>query len=70
MHSFVFFSTFEVLDLTKLHEQSPTPCLYVAPAANTVGRVPLSPPFLWKLDFNDTSHVQQAQGFRLPVWLC
>jgi hypothetical protein len=59
MHSFVFFSTFEVLDLpikgpmeeagvTKLYEQPSTgiPGLYVAPAANMVGRVPLSPPFL------------------------
>ncbi len=53
-HSFVFFSMFEVLDLpikgpmedagvTKLHEQSPTPCLYVAPAANILGRAPLIP---------------------------
>ncbi len=52
-----FFSTFEVLDLpikgpmedagvTKLHELSHTPCLYVAPAANTVSRVPLTLLFL------------------------
>ena len=44
----VFFSTFEELKLrisgpmeragvTKLYEPSPTPCLYVAPAANMVG---------------------------------
>ena len=57
MYSFVFFSTFEVLDLpikgpmedagvTKLYEPSPTPCLYVAPAANMAGRVPLIPLFL------------------------
>jgi len=56
-YSFVFFSTFEVLDLpikgpmedagvTKLYEPSPTPCLYVAPAANMAGRVPLIPLFL------------------------
>jgi hypothetical protein len=56
MHSFVFFSTFVVLDLpikgpmedagvTKLYEPSPTPCLYVAPAANMAGRVPLIPLF-------------------------
>jgi hypothetical protein len=58
-YSFVFFSTFEVLDLpikgpmedagvTKLYEPSPTPCLYhdVAPAANNLGRVPLIPLFL------------------------
>ena len=24
----------------------------------------------WQLDSNDPSHIQQAQGFRLPVWLC
>ncbi len=57
MHSFVFFSSFEVLDLpikwpmedagvTKLYELPPTPCLYVAPAANMVGRVPRIPLFL------------------------
>ena len=32
--------------VTKLYEPSPTPCLYVAPAANMVGRVPLIPLFL------------------------
>ena len=32
--------------VTKLYEPSPTPCLYVAPAANMVGRVPLMPLFL------------------------
>jgi hypothetical protein len=53
----VFFSTFEELKLpisgpmesagvTKLYEPFPTPCLYVAPAANMVGRVPLIPLFL------------------------
>ena len=51
-HHLVLFSTFEELKLpisgpmeragvTKLYEPSPTPCLYVAPAANMVGRVPL-----------------------------
>ena len=30
----------------KLYEPSPTPCLYVAPAENMVGRVPLMPLFL------------------------
>ncbi len=50
----VFFSTFEELKLpiswpmeragvTKLYEPLPTPCLYVAPAANMVGRAPLIP---------------------------
>ena len=31
--------------VTKLYEPSPTPCLYVAPTANMVGRVPLIPLF-------------------------
>jgi hypothetical protein len=30
----------------KLYEPSPIPCLYVAPANNMVGRVPLIPGFL------------------------
>ena len=53
----VFFNTFEELTLPikgpmedagviKLYEPSPTPCLYVAPAENMVGRVPLIPLFL------------------------
>ena len=53
----VFFSTFEELKLpisglmeragvTELYEPFPTPCLYVAPAARMVGRVPLIPLFL------------------------
>jgi hypothetical protein len=53
----VFFSTFEELTLpiqgpmedagvVKLYEPSPTPCLYVAPAENMVGRIPLMPCFL------------------------
>ncbi len=32
--------------MTKLYEPFPTPCLYVALAANIVGRVPLIPLFL------------------------
>ncbi len=36
----------ESAGVTKLYEPSPTPCLYVAPAANMVGRVPLTPLFL------------------------
>ncbi len=32
--------------VVKLYEPSPTPCLYVAPAKNMVGRVPLIPLFL------------------------
>ncbi len=53
----VFLGSFEDLKLpiswpmeragvTKLHEPSPTPCLYVAPASCMVGRVPLIPLFL------------------------
>ena len=53
----VFFSTFEELHLPihgpmedaevlKLYDLSPIPCLYVAPVANVLGRVPLIPLFL------------------------
>ena len=53
----VFFSTFEELNLpihgpmedagvVKLYDPSPIPCLYVAPVANVLGRVPLIPLFL------------------------
>ena len=56
-YDLVFFSTFEELALpikgpmedagvVKLYEPSPTPCLYVAPAENMVGRIPLMPCFL------------------------
>ena len=56
-YNVVFFSTFEELKLpitgpmedagvVKLYEPSPTQCLYVAPAENTVGRIPLIPCFL------------------------
>jgi hypothetical protein len=57
LHELLFFNNFEELHLpikgpmedsrvVKLHEPSPTPCLYVAPAENMVGRVPLMPLFL------------------------
>jgi len=57
VYHLVFFNTFEELTLPikgpmeeagviKLYEPSPTPCLYVAPAENMVGRVPLIPLFL------------------------
>ena len=60
----VFFSTFGELNLSmkwpmedsvvvKLYEPSPTPCLYVAPAENMVGRVPLIPLFLAGTDNSD-----------------
>ena len=56
-YTLVFFSTFEELNLpmkgpmedagvVKLYEPSTTPCLYVAPVENMVGRVPLIPLFL------------------------
>ncbi len=32
--------------VVKLYEPSPAPCLYVAPAENMVGRIPLMPCFL------------------------
>ncbi len=57
LRELVFFNIFEDLKLpikgpmedaevVKLYEPSPTPCLYVAPAENMVGRVPLMPLFL------------------------
>jgi hypothetical protein len=60
----------------KLYEPSPTHCFYVANVQNMVGRVPLMPLFLAgnssysTVNSNNPSHIQQAQGFRLPVWLC
>ncbi len=36
----------EDTEVVKLYEPFPTPCLYVAPAENMVGRVPLMPLFL------------------------
>jgi hypothetical protein len=57
LRELVFFNTFEELNspiagpmedsgVVKLYEPSPTPCLYVAPVENMVGRVPLMPLFL------------------------
>ncbi len=64
-YDLVFFSTFEELTLpikgpmedagvVKLYEPSPTPCLYVALAANMVGRIHQMPCFL---DGNATSTI-------------
>jgi hypothetical protein len=53
----------------KLYEPSPTLCLYVAMAENIVGRAPLIPLFLAGNSTPTISHVQQAQGFGLSVWL-
>ncbi len=39
-------TSMEDTGLIKLHEPSPTPCLYVAPVQNMAGRVPLIPLFL------------------------
>ncbi len=78
----VFFSTFEELKLpiswpmeragvTKLYEPLPTPCLYLAPAANMVGRVPLIPLFLPGNLTNTIPH-QYSQHKRsgFPVGSC
>jgi hypothetical protein len=57
LRELVFFNTLEELNLpitgpmedsgvVKLYEPSPTPCLYVAPVENMVGRVPLMQLFL------------------------
>jgi hypothetical protein len=57
LFNLVFFSTFEELVLPiqgpmedagviKLYDPFPSPCLYVAPVANVLGRVPLMPLFL------------------------
>jgi hypothetical protein len=57
LRELVFFNTLEELNLpikgpmedsgvVKLYEQYRTPCLYVAPAENMVGRAPLMPLFL------------------------
>jgi hypothetical protein len=42
----VIYCTYIVAGVVKLYEPSPTPCLYVNPAENMVGRVPLIPLFL------------------------
>ncbi len=73
----VFFSTFEELHLPihgpmedaevlKLYDPSPIPCLYVAPVANVLGRVPLIPVFLAGNSTPTIPQVQQAQGVCLP----
>ncbi len=82
----VIISTFEQLKLpiswlmehaqagvTKLYEPFPTPCLYVAPAACMVGRVPLIPSFLAgnstpTIPHKYSQHKRSASGF--PVGSC
>ena len=80
----VFFSTFEELKLpingpmeragvTKLYEPFPTPCLYVAPAANMVGRVPLIQLFLAGNSTPTIPHLysqHKRSGFPVPVGSC
>ena len=67
----MFYSTFEVLDLTgsgqmeirrdgrvvKLYEPSPTPILYVGPVSNGFGQVPLMTLFLRE---NSTQTIQHC----------
>ena len=78
----VLFSTFEELNLpvhgpmertgvTKLYEPYQTPCLYVAPAANMVGRVPLIQLFLAGNSSPTIPH-QYSQHKRsgFPVGIC
>jgi hypothetical protein len=57
--------------VTKLYEPSPTPCLYVAPAANMVGRVPLIPLFLAGNTTPTIPHkYSQHQKSGFPVGIC
>ena len=78
----VFFSTFADLNLPihgpmedagvlKLYEPSQTHCLYVAPVANMVGRVPLIPLFLAGNSSPTIPH-QYSQHKRsgFPVGIC
>ncbi len=78
-YSLVFFSTFEELKLpiswpmesagvTKLYEPFPTPCLYVAPAANMVSRIPLIPLFLAGNSIPHKYNQHKRSGF--PVGCC
>ncbi len=49
--------------MVKLYEASPTPCLYVAPAANMVGRIPWQErgkPRLGGLTIEETSDRQDS----------
>ncbi len=45
--------------VVKLYEPSPTQCLYVAPAGNMVGRIPLMPCYL---DGNKTPTIQYSKN--------
>ena len=75
LRELVFFNTFEELKLPikgpmedaeviKLYEPSPTPCLYVAPAENMVGRVPLMPLFLAGNATPTIPHLFSKRGLR------
>jgi hypothetical protein len=76
-YNLVFFSTFEELTLpikgpmedaasgvVKLHEPSPTPCLYVALAWNMLCRIPLMPCFL---DGNTTLTIPHTSTARTRI---
>ena len=53
--------------MIKLYEPSPIPRLYVAPAENMVGRVPLMPLFLAGNSTPTIPHLyNKQQGFRFP----
>ena len=54
--------------MTKLYELFPTPCLYVAPAACMVGRVPLIPLFLAGNSTPTIPRQRKRSGF--PVGSC
>ena len=58
--------------MTKLYEPMPTPCLFVAPAANRVGRVPLNPLFLAAGNSTPTIPHKYSQHKRsgFPVGSC
>jgi hypothetical protein len=50
---------------------APNPLSLCCSCSQHGGQGPPYTPFSgWKLNSNDPSHVQQAQGFGLPAWLC
>ncbi len=79
LHELVFFNTFEELLLpikgpmedsgvVKLYEPSPTPCLYVAPAKNMVGRVPLMLLFLAGNTTPTIPHLYSKRKIPISRW--
>ncbi len=55
--------------MVKLYEPSPTPCLYVAPAENMVGRVPLMPLFLAGNATPTIPHLYSKRNYEVNPWL-